>query len=627
MALWKYFCCICICCLFSTLSSASSISYAINSQCQVKINSISKVKTSSHLELPQKGWEAVSSLPDNWYKTWPNYSGGAWYKLKWNWSCKDNARLAEPIAFSISYISTAGAIFLNGDVLWKDKHLHEPLSKSWNMPRFWAIPISGLKKGENEILIYVVGYSAMSAGVGNLKFDNVINAYDLNKKRVWNTRTLFQINLILSATLCVFCSAIWLFRRSESSFGWFAVSSVIWIIFIANILSTETTVFSSSVMSARFNLIAFMLYIMCFCTYLLRFIQVKKPALERFFWILTAALILAVITVSFEQMKAFFDAVFLLYCFMYLMVYLYLCITAIKVRRGDYILLAICMTAIVCCSLYDVRMAFIWEGGDLTPLLPYTSPLITLFIVLILSARLSKNVKKIEKFNEELSAKVQQVSRDLSASLTDKHSLELSNARLQERMKLSHDLHDGLGSSIVRSMILVDQCDKEIPNQQFLSMLKLMRDDLRQIIDSGSVEGSKIPENPLIWIAPVRHRFSQLMDEMDMQAEWKIAPDWQTKPSALQCLNLIRVVEESLTNVLKHSQATRVKVSMEYTAPAQLKLVIQDNGVGFDVSLVKQNGLSIGMRSMQSRIERMGGQVSIQSQKGLTEILVIIDLS
>lgn len=626
MFLWRYICCLGLVCFISTLSSAST-SFQINSQCNVLLKSIVKAKTPSSLEIPRSGWEPVAELPDNWAYTWPNYTGGAWYKLKWDWSCKDEARMAEPIAFSIDYINTAGAIFLNGDLLWKDKHLQEPLSKSWNMPRFWAIPISGLKHDDNEILIYVTGYSAMSAGIGSIKFDNVVDTYSLNEKRIWSSRTLFQINLILSATLCVFCFVIWVYRRAESSFGWFAISSLLWIIFISNILATETTILPTSVMAARVNLCAFMLYMMCFCTYLLRFIQIKKPKVERFFWIMTAVLMMAVMAVSIEQIKPFFDSIFLLYCFTYLFVYLYLCITAIRVKRGDYILLAICMTAIVFCSVYDIRMAFLWKGDDIRPLSPYTSPLFTLFIVVILSSRLSKNFKKIEKFNEELSGKIKQVSHDLSASLTDKHSLELTNVRLQERMKLSHDLHDGLGSSIVRSMILVDQCDKEIPNQQFLSMLKLMRDDLRQIIDSGSTAASEVPETPQHWIAPVRHRFSQLMDEIDIHAEWAIASEWQVQPSALQCLNLIRVVEESLTNVLKHSQATQVRVSMQYADPAHLELKIQDNGVGFDVECVKQNGMSIGMRSMQSRIERMGGTICIQSEKGLTEIHVVIHLS
>ncbi|CAM4267436.1 sensor histidine kinase [Acinetobacter pragensis] len=622
---WKYLCCILLSCLISSFCSAS-ISYQINSQCQVILNSISKVQTASNLELPKQGWVPVQKLPDNWNEAWPNYTGGAWYRLIWSWNCQDHARLAEPIAFSISHINTAGAIFLNGDMLWSDKSLHEPLSKSWNMPRFWIMPISGLKKNSNEILIYVTGYSAMSSGIGTVSFDNVIKANAVNDKRIWNMRTLFQINLILSATLGMFCLVIWLYRRSESSFGWFAISCFLWILFISNILATETYIFSSSVAAARMNLIIFMLYILCFCTYLLRFVRVKKPKIERFLLILTAVFILCIWTVSLNQMKGLFDSVFLFYCGIYFVTYIHLCWVAVRVKRSDYILLAVCMTAIMFISVYDLRLVFISSVPDITLLSPYTSPLFTLFIVILLGSRLDRNIKKIEHFNDELSTKIQQVSLDLSSSLNDQHRLELFNARLQERMKLSHDLHDGLGSSIVRSMILVDQCDKKIPNKQFLSMLKLLRDDLRQIIDSGSVAGNKIPETPLLWAAPVRHRFSQLMDEMDIRAQWEFAAQWETEPTALQCLNLIRVLEESLTNVIKHSQATQVKVSMHYASPSQLELIIQDNGVGFDVDCVKQNGMSIGMRSMQSRIEKMSGNFSIDSGEDGTIVHACIKL-
>lgn len=625
MRQWKYAWLIMLCCLASTFSYAFT-SYEINGQCRVDLYSISKVKTDSNLQLPQNGWEPVKMLPDRWDETWPNYSGGAWYKLEWTWQCRDDARLAEPIAFSLDYINAAGAVFLNGDMLWSDRHLQEPLSKSWNMPRFWVMPISGLENGSNEILIYVYGYAVQSAGIGKIGFNNVMQADAAHQQIIWNTRTLFQINIILSGVLGIICLVIWLFRRSESSFGWFALSSLLWICFISYVLVAETVPFPNSLAASRANLCFFILYILCFCIYLLRFISVRKPKLERAMLLLTAGFILSIWTVSLSMMKPLFGTVFLFYCGVFLLMYLYLCWTAFRTRHAESIFLAVCMTAIVSFAVFDVYMVYADISNDIAPLSPYTSPLITLFIVVILGARLNRNIKKIEQFNEELSTKVQQVSLDLSSSLNDKHRLALFNARLQERMKLSHDLHDGLGASIVRSMILVDQCEKNIPNQQFLSMLKLLRDDLRQIIDSGSASDDKIPESPILWVAPVRHRFSQLMDELDIHAAWRFAQRWEAEPSALQCLNLIRVLEESLTNVLKHSQATHVQVGMSFSGPHQLELVIQDNGVGFDVDCVKQNGMSIGMRSMKTRVERMGGQLNIRSVKGETVIQAIINL-
>lgn len=616
-----------VCCLIGTYSNAFVANvYEINDQCQVKLDELSKAKTASNLELPQMGWEPVKKLPDRWGLTWPNYSGGAWYRLKWGWQCNDNARLAEPIALSLNYINSAGAVFLNGDLLWRDQHLTEPLSKSWNMSRYWVLPISGLKQDNNEILIYVYGYAAQSAGIGKLEFSDVKTADIHNQKRLWNSRTLFQINIILSGCLGIICLSIWLFRRSESSFGWFALSTFFWILFVANTLSTETYPFSSSLVAARANISFFALYILSLCTYILRFIHVKKPKTECAMLIIAFVLILSLWTVPLNLMSKVSSSVFLFYCGTLLVVYVYLCIVSVKTKRLDFIFLAVCMSIILMFSVFDIYLLFTNTGHEVAPLSPYSSPIIMLFIVILLASRLNKNFQKIEKFNEELSTKVQQVSLDLSSSLNDKHRLALTNARLQERIKLSHDLHDGLGSSIVRSMILVDQCAINIPNQQFLSMLKLLRDDLRQIIDSGSETDNKIPETPIIWLAPIRHRFSQLMDEMDIQATWNLAKQWEAEPTALQCLNLSRVLEESLTNIIKHSQATQVRVTLGFIDQHKLELQIEDNGLGFNVACMTQNGMSIGMRSMKTRVERMGGQLQITSTKGETIVQAIIYL-
>ena len=75
------------------------------------------------------------TLPDRWNERWPDYNGGVWYKIIWNWCCHEPAVLDQSIVFSINYLNSAGAVFLNRDLIWSNRHLEEPLSKSWNMPR------------------------------------------------------------------------------------------------------------------------------------------------------------------------------------------------------------------------------------------------------------------------------------------------------------------------------------------------------------------------------------------------------------------------------------------------------------------------------------------------------------
>lgn len=616
--------------LIFVLSLLSQVSHAertenINAQCAVHIHSIDTVKTSSVSILPKQGWESVD-LPDQWNKRWPNYNGAAWYKIQWSWSCQNQARLAEPIAFLIHYINSAGAVYLNGDLLWKDKHLQEPLSKSWNMPRYWILPISALNSGENEILIYVNGLAFQSPGIGQISFNNVQNIYESYQSQVWNRRTLFLINLILSITFGVICFVIWLLRRKESTFGWFALSSFLWVLFISNILSTETFPYPNVLIAAQANLAFFILYVLSFCIYLFRFIQKHFIKVETFFGGMTGLIIAGIFLTPQQSVYWVFGLIFLIYVGVFLGGYLYVCYQAIQSKRTDYIFLAICLSAIVIFMIFDLLLLSGEIVTDIRPLSPYTGPVITFFMVIILGSRLARNVKKIEAFNAQLEMKVQQVSNDLSSSLNEKHQLELKNVKLQERISLSHDLHDGLGASLVRSMILVDQSAHDISNKQFLSMLKLLRDDLRQIIDSGSSADNKIPVNPILWVAPVRHRFSQLMDELDIRSKWIFPHEWQAVPSALQCLTLIRVLEESLTNIIKHSQAKQVKIAMVYIRENQFILSIEDDGVGFDADSVVQQGLSIGMRSMKMRLERIGAELKLSSEPGCTIIQAIVQL-
>ncbi|MGE8558696.1 MULTISPECIES: sensor histidine kinase [unclassified Acinetobacter] len=612
------------------LSLLSQSSYAkrtenINSQCAVHIDSIHAVQTSSATFLPQQGWESVD-LPDQWNKRWPNYNGGVWYKIQWKWSCQNNTKLTEPIAFLIDYINSAGAVYLNGDLIWKNKNLHEPLSKSWNVPRYWILPISGLRAKENEILIYVRGNAFQSPGLGSISFNNVQKNDEVYESKIWNRRTLFQINIILSITFAVICLVIWLLRRKETTFGWFALSCFLWVLFISNVLSTENFPYPTSLMAAQANLVFFVLYIICFCIYLLRFIQTYFSRLEPVIHLITGLVIVSIFITPPQEIYWAFSLIFLIYIVLFFITYLYVSYRAFQTRRSDYVFLAICLTGIVVFSFFDLLLLSSAMESDTRPLSPYTSPIITFFVVVILGARLAHNVKKIEAFNARLEVKVQQVSDDLSSSLNEKHQLELENVKLQERIHLSHDLHDGLGASLVRSMILVDQSAHNISNKQFLSMLKLLRDDLRQIIDSGSSADNKIPVSPVLWVAPVRHRFSQLMDELDIRSKWIFPHEWQAVPSALQCLTLIRVLEESLTNIIKHSQAKQVKIAMVYLTENQFILSIEDDGVGFNTDCVAQQGLSIGMRSMKMRLERMGAELELSSEPGRTIIQAIVKL-
>jgi signal transduction histidine kinase len=77
-------------------------------------------------------------------------------------------------------------------------------------------------------------------------------------------------------------------------------------------------------------------------------------------------------------------------------------------------------------------------------------------------------------------------------------------------------------------------------------------------------------------------------------------------------LALYRVIQEALTNIARHSGASRAAIAFATTA-GQLQLQIKDNGQGFDPQI---NTTGFGLRSLQERVQALGGQLHLRSQPG-----------
>jgi signal transduction histidine kinase len=99
--------------------------------------------------------------------------------------------------------------------------------------------------------------------------------------------------------------------------------------------------------------------------------------------------------------------------------------------------------------------------------------------------------------------------------------------------------------------------------------------------------------------------------------EKRLPPDLET--------TCFRVVQEALTNILRHAQASQVWIELQQVEN-ELQLTIRDNGIGFEVASVMQNPsgeLGLGILGMQERVQLIGGEISIQSAPNLgTEVMV-----
>ena len=576
---------------------------------------------------PLTGWVDVT-LPDTWSRRWPAHGDSGWYRIDWERGCANG----EPVALGIDGISVAGEVYNNGDLLWRDAFLVEPLSRSWNVPRWWVLPESGLQPGVNTVWVRAVGPAALGPGLRAVRLGDASTVAAQHYRTQWRQRTLYLINAVLCGMAGALFSVVWTLRRNTpagAAYGWFGLMALTWLAYLTTYLAYTQWPWPDALARSRFSMVALVGYVLSACLFTLRFGGQRLPRTERMLWALAALGAGTAVFVPDDVAGLWFGRVwqgvmwvFMLNCLQFQW---HAWRPRPEGRKQLHMLLALCWLAVMALTVTTLI-----PGGDRWNVArnwaAFSGLLVISLVMLLLGAQLMQRVRSVERFNRALEQGVAEARAQLAQALAREHTRALEHTRLQERIQLAHDLHDGLGGSLIRSIALVEQAPQPLPNERVLSLLKMLRDDLRQVIDQGSSAGAQVPATPVQWAAPLRHRFTRILDEMGVTSLWDMPPHWQGRPSALQCLGLTRLVEEALSNTIKHSRARQVRVQCTQPQGGALCLRIEDDGVGFDVEAVRHAGLSVGMRSMMARAERIGGALEVVSSSAGTKLTVKLAL-
>ena len=204
----------------------------------------------------------------------------------------------------------------------------------------------------------------------------------------------------------------------------------------------------------------------------------------------------------------------------------------------------------------------------------------------------------------------------------------LMNAQEKERARLARELHDGLNQSVALLSIQIgmlrnDPRDITYAKQQldsFAADIERLSEDVHRI--SYELHPANLNQLGLeAAISTLCRDLSASSDvEIDFQSD-KLPRDLSQNMS----LGLYRIAQESLRNVVRHSDATwaHVRVSL---ATDEVAMLIVDNGKGFDQNnAARKNGL--GLLSIRERVRRLDGRVEITTEPGAgTQIRVSIPL-
>lgn len=208
-----------------------------------------------------------------------------------------------------------------------------------------------------------------------------------------------------------------------------------------------------------------------------------------------------------------------------------------------------------------------------------------------------------------------------------KFSEELQNKIEEERNQISKTLHDSIGQSLSLLRIKLNSCKEDAvePKQkkeyeEFISTIEEIITELKSI--SHSLKPRALESMGLKMA--ITHLINDISEGTGIIGELNFADEDLRYDEKLE-INLFRIVQESLNNILKYAQATKFGVQL-INSKNSIRLIISDNGKGFNPEeVLKNSGLNggMGLLNIKERVESFGGNLKIDSNEKDGTILII----
>jgi len=208
-------------------------------------------------------------------------------------------------------------------------------------------------------------------------------------------------------------------------------------------------------------------------------------------------------------------------------------------------------------------------------------------------------------------------------------SARLQNIRENERLNLSREMHDNIGQALTGLKMDISWLERKVINSAenknlLLERLKAMKD----LVDDSIVRVRRIATELRPTILDTFGLIAALewmLQDLEQRSEIKCTLSAKVKDLKFdqqKTLEIFRIIQESLTNVVRHAEASKVNVNVKKRKDGFIFEVI-DNGIGITEDSII-NSTSLGILGMNERAAQIGGRITFEKAKKNGTIVTLI---
>jgi signal transduction histidine kinase len=419
----------------------------------------------------------------------------------------------------------------------------------------------------------------------------------------------------------VFTAALWLQSR-DAAYGWFATVAFAWAAIHLNLLLVTIPVTTTTWWGLWY--VGLVAWAWALARFLLAFIGVDDVRFTRALSVLAAVGIVVLGTLLVVGSPWLHVAARLWITAMLPV----LGVAAAKVvrllrERGDdvaVVLPHVLGLSVVACAMHD-WLVFLGLGGPTYDyFLPYAAPPVFVGMGAALLYRFVGALEASAALVADLERRVEVERVALERSYERLHLVERARVLAAERERILREMHDGLGSHLVSTLALLE--NDGAGRDAIGSAVRAALDDLRLMVDAlEPLDGDLVGA-----LAMLRARLQPRLEAAGIRVEWRVT-DLPRIPElrAGTVLQILRILQEAVTNVLKHADARTLTVRTDGRsdgARPSVSVEIADDGCGFDVG--RPGGR--GMHHMRRRAAEIGAVLAVERTAPGTRVSLAIPL-